>query len=229
MREIFPYQVITCSWHSFLSLLSLWSFLSSRSSLSNRSLLTLDKKRKLIKKRLYVVIKQLWEINVFHGYLSSCVERKNFRCPPLCWIMFKPYQVLTAVPDPITSISSYVKNSGDQYKWGKQKNENSDKSHVLNNYIFYMILPLFRLCKWCHVTPSFPKKCIIYSNFQSFKLVVKLTWHKGNFLVFNIYCNHHVTRFSFFASLNSHKRPVSRPDYFGGVTIKFTWFPPKAL
>ena len=115
MREIFPYQVITCSWHSFLSLLSLWSFLSSRSSLSNRSLLTLDKKRKLIKKRLYVVIKQLWEINVFHGYLSSCVERKNFRCPPLCWVMFKPYQVLTAVPDP-TNIAVFFFRSSFHWK-----------------------------------------------------------------------------------------------------------------
>ena len=138
---------------------------------------------------------------------------------------------------PITSISSYVKNSGDQYKWGKQKNENSDKSHVLNNYIFYMILPLFRLCKWCHVTPSFPKKCIIYSNFQSFKLVVKLTWHKGNFLVFNIYCNHHVTRFSFFY-VSKFSQEISQSAWLfwwchdkiylilpEGFVI-FLWFPP---
>lgn len=109
-----------------------------------------------------------------------------------------------------------------------QTNENSDKSHFLNNYIFYMVLPLFRLCKWSHITPSLPKKCVIYSNFQSFKLVVDLTWH--NFSVFNIYCNHHVTRFSFLRlSILTRDQSVSQSEDFGGVAIKFTWFPPRAM
>lgn len=72
------------------------------------------------------------------------------------------------------------------------KQKQQQKSLLKKLYLLRNTSFVLTLSKVSRVTPSFPNKCIIHGNFQSFKLVVILTWHKF-----------------FFSSLNSNKGLVS--------------------